>query len=128
MEMPSARARASTSGCRVVNDAVQAERHGAIVAQLPDLLRWIPRPTDLLHPLAEFHFGKAPRSLKQLLEPYGDRLVYVRYRDDVQRKKRFTTVELLIAERDGEPPRPRVAPDQIAAPGRWMVGASAALG
>jgi hypothetical protein len=37
----------------------------------------------------------------------------VRYRDDAQRKKRFKTVELLVAERDWEPPRPRFAPDQI---------------
>jgi hypothetical protein len=37
----------------------------------------------------------------------------VRYRYDVQRKKRFKTVELLVAERDWEPPRPRFAHDQI---------------
>jgi hypothetical protein len=37
----------------------------------------------------------------------------VRYRYDAQRKKRFKTVELLVAERDWEPPRPRFAPDQI---------------
>jgi hypothetical protein len=37
----------------------------------------------------------------------------VRYRYDAQRKKRFKTVELLVAERDWEPPRPRFASDQI---------------
>jgi hypothetical protein len=37
----------------------------------------------------------------------------VRYRYDAQRKKRFKTVELLVAERDWEPPRPRFAHDQI---------------
>jgi len=37
----------------------------------------------------------------------------VRYRYDAQRKKRFKTVELLVAERDCEPPRPRFAHDQI---------------
>jgi hypothetical protein len=37
----------------------------------------------------------------------------VRYRYDAQRKKRFKTVELLVAERDWEPPSPRLAPDQI---------------
>ena len=44
---------------------------------------------------------------------YGDRLICVRYRYDAQRKKRFKTVELLVAERDWEPPRPPIAPDQI---------------
>ena len=37
----------------------------------------------------------------------------MRYRYDAQRKKRFKTVELLVAERDWEPPRPRFAHDQI---------------
>src|SRR5206468_1200049 len=41
------------------------------------------------------------------------RLICVRYRYDAQRKKRFKTVELLVAERDWEPPRPRFALDQI---------------
>jgi hypothetical protein len=39
----------------------------------------------------------------------------VPYRYDAQRKKRFKTVELLVAERDWQPPRPRFAPDQIVA-------------
>lgn len=42
-----------------------------------------------------------------------DRLICVRYRYDAQRKKRFKTVELVVAERDWEPPRPRFARDQI---------------
>ena len=50
---------------------------------------------------------------KQLLAQYGDRLVCVRYRYDAQRKKRFKTVELLVAERDWERPLPRFAADQI---------------
>jgi hypothetical protein len=33
----------------------------------------------------------------------------VRYRYDAQRKKRFKTVELIVAERDWEPPLPRFA-------------------
>jgi len=37
----------------------------------------------------------------------------VRYRYDAQRKKRLKTVELLVAERDWQPPRPRFAHDQI---------------
>jgi hypothetical protein len=31
----------------------------------------------------------------------------VRYRDDAPRKKRFKTVEIMVAERDWEPPAPR---------------------
>jgi hypothetical protein len=53
------------------------------------------------------------KGTKQLLAQYGDRLVCVRYRYDAQRKKRFKTVELLVAERDWEPPRPRFAHNQI---------------
>ena len=37
----------------------------------------------------------------------------MRYRYDAQRKKRFKTVEPLLAEHDWEPPRPRFAHDQI---------------
>ena len=53
------------------------------------------------------------KGTKQLLAQYGDRLICVRYRYDAQRKKRFKTVELVIAECDWEPPRPRFAHDQI---------------
>jgi hypothetical protein len=59
------------------------------------------------------HLKPGQKGTKQLLAQYGDRLVCVRYRYDVQRKKRFKTVELLVAERDWEPPRPRFAHDQI---------------
>jgi hypothetical protein len=37
----------------------------------------------------------------------------VRYRYDAQQKKRFKTVELIIAEREWEPPLPRFAADTI---------------
>ena len=39
----------------------------------------------------------------------------MRYRYDPQRRKRFKTVELIVAERDREPTGPRFAPDQIVA-------------
>jgi hypothetical protein len=59
MEIPSARPRVSTIGCEVVDDAAgQAERDYVIVAQLPDPSLWIPRPTGLLHPVADCHVGK----------------------------------------------------------------------
>src|SRR5262245_49885436 len=53
------------------------------------------------------------KGTKQLLTQYGDRLVCVRYRYDAQRKKRFKTVELIVAERAWEPPRPRFAADTL---------------
>jgi len=59
MEILSARPGASTIGCGFVDDAaVQAERDHPIVAQLPDPPFWIPRPTGLLHPVANCHVGK----------------------------------------------------------------------
>jgi hypothetical protein len=53
------------------------------------------------------------KGTKQLLAQYGDLLICVRYQYDAQRKKRFKTVELLVSERDWEPPRPRFGHDQI---------------
>jgi hypothetical protein len=38
------------------------------------------------------------KGAKQLHAQYGDRLVCVRYRYDAQRKKRYKTVELIVAE------------------------------
>jgi hypothetical protein len=57
--------------------------------------------------------GRQPRTMrtKQLLAQYGDRLVCVRYRYDAQHKKRFKTVELIVAERDWDPPVTRLADD-----------------
>ncbi|MGH7356584.1 MAG: hypothetical protein ACRELS_18660 [Candidatus Rokuibacteriota bacterium] len=59
------------------------------------------------------HLKPSQKGTKQLVEQYDDRLICVRYRYDAQRKKRLKTVELLVAERDWEPPRPRYAHDQI---------------
>jgi len=60
-----------------------------------------------------FHLTPGQKGTKQLLAQYGDRLVCVRYRYDTQRKKRFKTVELIIAERDWEPPAPRFTADTM---------------
>jgi len=57
--------------------------------------------------------SRARRAGSSLLAQYGDRLICVRYRYDPQRNKRFKAVELLGAECDREPPRPRFAHDQI---------------
>jgi len=37
----------------------------------------------------------------------------VRYRYNAQRRKRLKTVELVVAERNWDPPRPPFAPDQM---------------
>jgi hypothetical protein len=58
------------------------------------------------------HLRPGQKGTKHLLAQYGDRLVCVRYRYDAQRNKRFKTVELVVAERDWKPPRPRFAHDQ----------------
>jgi hypothetical protein len=39
--------------------------------------------------------------------------VCVRYRYDAQQKKRFKTVELIVSEREWEPPPPRLAGDAM---------------
>jgi len=59
------------------------------------------------------HLRPGQKGTKQLHAQYGDRLICVRYRYAARRKKRLKTVELLVAERDWEPPRPRFAHDQI---------------
>ena len=61
------------------------------------------------------HLRPGQKGTKQLLAQHGDRLVCVRYRYDAQRRKRFKTVELIVAERDWKPPAPRVADDAIVA-------------
>jgi hypothetical protein len=53
------------------------------------------------------------KGTSQLLALYGDRLVCVRYRYDPERKKRLKTAEILVAERDWEPPPARFAPAEI---------------
>ena len=59
MKILTGRRRASTTGCRFVDDtAVQAERDNAVVAQLPNPALWIPRPTGLLHLRADSDVGK----------------------------------------------------------------------
>ena len=59
------------------------------------------------------HLKPGQKGTKQLLAQYGDRLVCVRYRYDAQRKKRFKTVEIIVAEREWEPPAPRLTADTI---------------
>jgi len=82
------------------------------------------RPTSDLRPQAGLHRhpGQAMTRAAAFVLKYADKGCGMRstvtassmcYRYDAQRKKRFKTVELLAAERDWEPPRPRFAHDQI---------------
>ena len=82
-------------------------------ASAPGRIQRGPRPTMR----TRLHLKPGQKGTKQLLAQYGDRLICVRYRYDPQRKKRLKTVELLVEERDWEPPRPPYADDQIVAVG-----------
>jgi hypothetical protein len=53
------------------------------------------------------------RGAKRLLAQYGDRLVCVRRRYDVEQKKRWKTIELIIEEHDWEPRGALPAADQM---------------
>jgi hypothetical protein len=44
------------------------------------------------------------RGTRRLVAEYGDRLVCVRYRYDIRTRRRYKTVELIIDERDWDPP------------------------
>ena len=46
------------------------------------------------------------KGAKKLLAQYGDQLVCVRYRYDAQKRRRYKTVELILAEREWEPTDP----------------------
>jgi hypothetical protein len=53
------------------------------------------------------------RGTKKLVTRFGDRLICVRYRYDAARRKRFTTVELIVDESDwtaSTPTAPEAAP------------------
>ena len=53
------------------------------------------------------------RGAKRLLAQYGDRLVGVRHRYDVEQKKRWKTVELIIEEHEWEPTVATPSADQL---------------
>lgn len=52
---------------------------------------------------------------KELSVHYGERLVCVRYRYDAQKRKRYKTVELIVEERDWQPPEAEPAATEIVA-------------
>lgn len=52
------------------------------------------------------------KGTQALMQKYGERLVYIRYRYDPALKKRFKTVELIIAEQAWHPPEPHPQEDK----------------
>src|SRR5262245_57884570 len=44
------------------------------------------------------------KGTKKFLERYGEQLICVRYRYDDQRRKRFTTIEIIVEESSCSPP------------------------
>lgn len=61
------------------------------------------------------HLKPGQKGTKQLLAQYGDRLVCVRDRYDAQRRTRFKTAQIIVAEREWEPPPPPFAQHQFVA-------------
>ncbi len=62
------------------------------------------------------------KGTKKLVARFGSRLLFVGYRYDPKLKKRFTTVELIVAETDWTPPvspMVRVRVDVKAAGAKW---------
>ena len=51
------------------------------------------------------------RGTKQWVAKYGEQLVCVRYRYDASQRKRYTTIEIIVAEGPWTPPPP--TPDTI---------------
>jgi hypothetical protein len=63
------------------------------------------------------------RGTKKRVQHFGDRLICVRYRYDGSQRKRFTTVEIIVAEAPWHPVMPSGTsrpvgdfPDQVAVP------------
>jgi len=61
------------------------------------------------------HLKPGQKGTKHLLRQYGEALVCVRYRYDATLRKRFKTVELIVAQRDWDPPGPRFADGALVA-------------
>ncbi len=55
------------------------------------------------------------RGTKKLCAEFGERLLFVWYRYDEERRKRFKTVEPVVDEVDWEPRRPKMGGDTIVA-------------
>ena len=56
---------------------------------------------------------------RKLAQEFGDRLIFVRYRYDAERRRRFTTVELIVDESPWTPPSP-ISPPVAPTPGELV--------
>ena len=56
------------------------------------------------------------RGTQRLVAEYGERLVCVRYRYDLAKKKRYKTIELIVAEDDWRAPAPHPQEDSTRRP------------
>ena len=54
------------------------------------------------------------KGTQALMQKYGERLVCIRYRYDPARKKRYKTVELIIAEQEWQPGEPHPQQEKAA--------------
>ena len=61
------------------------------------------------------------KGTKKLVQKFGDRLIFVRYRYDTERRRRFTTVELIVDESPWNPRSP-ISPPVAPNPGRTRRG------
>lgn len=53
------------------------------------------------------------KGTKKLLTQYGEALVCVRYRYDVEKRKQFKTVEIIVSEADWTPPPARYSDSEL---------------
>jgi len=72
-----------------------------------------PQSAESSTPWVRLHLNPGEKGTKQLLAQYGHPLICVRCRYEAHRKKRLKTVQLIVAKRDSEPPRPPFAQNQI---------------
>jgi hypothetical protein len=87
------------------------------------LIREVPRPysarpagparSPRRAPRVGLHLKPGQKGTKQLVAQYGNRLLCVRYRYDPERCKRLKTIEIIVAERDWAPRRPRLRREQV---------------
>lgn len=75
----------------------------------------MPEPSDLTRTRVVKRLAPDQPGAKKLAQRYGDALVCVRYRQDLQRGRRYTTVELLVEEGPMlvKPPRPQTKMVQV---------------
>jgi len=89
--------------CHTLPPATTPDAAAALAGPTPDPLTAGVRP----------HLKPGQKGTKPFLARYRARLVCVRDGYDARLNRRFKTVQLIVAERDWPPPRPRPAPDHL---------------